>query len=227
MKYIALFLGTLAILTTGCISKNRIFQYPEIHANTPEDLEKALENGGSNIVITLQKGLYNLAHPIVIEGMSNLVINGNGAELKLAALQDHVMVIKDCHNIKITDLKAHHTKPEGPVGCTGNVIMIEGGSDIEIRNCILNGSGLVGIAAYNTKNLKVVGCRIVENSRYPIIYQGPELTLKGNIFEDNGNGNKIAFSLVRPGESPSWPPDQSIGANLNQPGLVMKENIFK
>jgi parallel beta-helix repeat protein len=136
-------------------------------------------------------------------------------------MADDVLFIDNSNNIKLINFKATHIEPKGPVGCTGNVIHIENGSDITIEDCDLNGSGIVGIAAYGTKDLKVINNYIHENSQYGIIYQGPQIEIKGNRFQDNANGN-IYFSY----QSITWPPDQLINSNQNSKGLTMSSNTF-
>ena len=63
---------------------------------------------------------------------------------------------------------------------------------------------------------------IHQNSQYGIIYQGPQIEIKGNIFEKNTNGN-IYFSDT----DTSWPPNEKINTNQNKEGLKMSNNIFK
>ena len=96
------------------------------------------------------------------------------------------------------------------------------GANVLIEKCDLNGSGIVGIAAYRTKNLTVSNNFIHQNSQYGIIYQGPQIEIKGNIFEKNTKGN-IYFSDT----DTSWPPNEKINTNQNKEGLKMSNNIFK
>jgi hypothetical protein len=186
-------------------------------------LYQIFEEGNDINIIKLKKKTYHLNFPLIIDYQKNLVVEGNGAELILASMVDHVIVINNSHNISIKNIKAAHTEPRGAAGCTGNVILINGGSDIVISNSELNGSGIVGIAAYETDNLTIVDNYIHSNSAYPIIYQGPLVTIRGNRFENNGNQNRIAFSY----RNIDWPPEDNIGSNITKEGLIMEDNIFK
>ena len=183
--------------------------------------ELRLNNIVSGSSIQLKKGTYKLSSPISIIRKNNISIDGNGATLIMQNMADDVLFIDNSNNIKLSNFKATHIEPEGPVGCTGNVIHIENGSDITIEHCDLNGSGIVGIAAYGTQDLKVMNNYIHKNSEYGIIYQGPQIEIKGNRFEDNGNGN-IYFSH----QSTTWPPNQLINSNQNSKGLRMSANTF-
>lgn len=175
---------------------------------------------GSNL--KLDKGIYELDYPIKIFAKKNITIDGNGATLIMRNMAEDVIYIKNSNNITLMNFKATHIEPKGPTGCTGNVIHIEGGANILIENCDLNGSGIVGIAAYNSKNLTVSNNFVHKNSEYGIIYQGPQIEIKGNVFENNTKGN-IYFSYI----DTSWPPNEKINTNQNKEGLKMSNNIFK
>ena len=183
--------------------------------------ELCLNKIDSGSSIQLKKGTYKLSSPIRITKKSNITIDGNGATLIMQNMADDVLFIDNSNNIKLINFKATHIEPEGPVGCTGNVIHIENGSGITIEDCDINGSGIVGIAAYGTKDLRIVNNYIHENSQYGIIYQGPQIEIKGNKFQDNRNGN-IYFSY----QSLTWPPNQLINSNQNSKGLTMSSNTF-
>ena len=183
--------------------------------------EICLNKIDSESSIQLKKGTYKLSSPISIIRKSNISIDGNGATLIMQNMADDVLFIDNSNNIKLINFKATHIEPEGPVGCTGNVIHIENGSGITIEDCDLNGSGIVGIAAYGTKDLRIINNYIHENSQYGIIYQGPQIEIKGNRFQDNGNGN-IYFSY----QSITWPPNRLINSNQNSKGLTMSSNTF-
>ena len=186
--------------------------------NIEEICLNKIDSGSS---IQLKKRTYKLSSPISIIRKSNISIDGNGATLIMQNMADDVLFIDNSNNIKLINFKATHIEPKGPVGCTGNVIHIENGSDITIEDCDLNGSGIVGIAAYGTKDLKVINNYIHENSQYGIIYQGPQIEIKGNRFQDNANGN-IYFSY----KSTTWPPNQLINSDQNSKGLTMSSNTF-
>jgi len=181
-----------------------------------------LDNIESGSNIKLDKGTYELDNTIRIFGKENITIDGNNATLIMRNMAADVIYIRNSNNITLMNFKATHIEPKGPTGCTGNVIHIEGGANILIEKCDLNGSGIVGIAAYNTKNLTVSNNFIHKNSQYGIIYQGPQIEIKENVFEKNTMGN-IYFSY----NDNSWPPNEKINTNQNKEGLKMSNNIFK
>ena len=105
--------------------------------------ELSLNKIDSGSSIQLKKGTYKPSSPIRIIRKSNITIDGNGATLIMQNMADDVFFIDNSNNIKLKNFKATHIEPEGPVGCTGNVIHIENGSNITIEDCDLNGSGIV------------------------------------------------------------------------------------
>jgi hypothetical protein len=193
-----------------------------VYVDNEDALYRALEGGNGSHIIKLKKKTYHLRDPLVIDYQQDLTLDGNGATVILHSMIDDVIVINSSHRISIKDIKASHTAPKGAAGCTASVILINGGSDIVISNSELNGSGLVGVAAYGTDNLTISSNYIHNNSAYPIIYQGPRATILGNTFENNGNKNRIAFSY----KSTDWPPQENIGSDTNMNGLVMERNNF-
>ena len=123
----------------------------------------------SGSVVKLEAKTYNLPAHILISGKENITIDGNGATLVMQSLAEDVILVENSKQIVLKNFKATHIEPEGPIGCTGNVIHVEGGSDILIEKCELNGSGIVGVAAYRTENLRIINNFIHKNSQYGII----------------------------------------------------------
>lgn len=192
-----------------------------------ENMGATLSNLQSGQSVRLAPGEYLLQEPAMLINKENITIDGNGATLVMNSMSSNVVHLTGCKNIRLLNFKATHIEPNGPEGCTGNVIYVDESSDILIENCDLNGSGIVGIAAYNVDNLEVKNNLIHENSNYAMIYQGPSLVLENNVFEENGNGNVIYFEYVPKDGELGWPPKHKVGADTQRPGLVMRRNIFK
>lgn len=192
-----------------------------IRVNNEQDLYEAFDQITDTKVIELKNRIYNLDKPLILNNLSHITINGNGAVLVLDSLVNDVVEMNRCHNVTIDNIKALHKEADGPVGCTGNVILISGGSNITIINSELNGCGVVGVSAYNSINLKIIGNYIHKNTHYPIIYDGPSATIKDNVFENNGNQNKIAYMAGSP-----WPPLQFYNKNVTTSELIIEGNTF-
>ncbi|MCP4443235.1 MAG: right-handed parallel beta-helix repeat-containing protein [Aureispira sp.] len=214
MKTVFLFLASI-FLFAACNSTQKLTKVENVGI-------EALSNIASNSYIKLKAKTYELEEHILIDNKENITIDGNGATLIMQSLSDDVVLITDSKNITLKNFKATHIEPQGPTGCTGNVLHIEGGADILVESCELNGSGIVGIAAYKTENLKVLKNHIHKNSEYGIIYQGPSIEIIGNTFENNSLGN-LYFSY----KSTAWPPEEKINSDQNKEGLKMSKNTFK
>ncbi len=214
MKKIILIISAILFIASCNLTKNiiKIDKYDSF----------SLSNIKSGSYVKLKKTTIILESHILIKEKSNITIDGNGATLIMKSMSDDVILIENSDNIVLKNFKATHIEPQGPTGCTGNVVHIEGGSNILIENCELNGCGIVGLAAYSTKGLKVVKNYIHKNSKYGIIYQGSSIEINKNTFENNTNGN-IFFSYM----NYSWPPDELINTNKNKKGLKMHKNVFK
>ncbi|PSR12216.1 MAG: hypothetical protein DA408_11695 [Bacteroidetes bacterium] len=222
MKYRNLAFFLLLGLAYSCASVR-----PASDLLITDDLAAALNALPSGAKVKLAPGKYLLNEPVLLEGKENITIDGNGATLVMNSLQSDVLHLTGCANIQLLNFKATHIEPSGPVGCTGNVIYIDESSDILIEGCDLNGSGIVGIAAYNTDNLRVLRNHIHQNSEYAMIYQGPSLLLTNNTFDKNGNGNVIYYSYAEKDGPLNWPPDQELTTDTQGTGLVMRGNRFK
>ena len=179
----------------------------------------------SDTTIILENNRYELNEPIRILGMKNIIIDGSGAQLFANSLVSDVIYIENSENITFKNFHATHQDPSGPMGCTGNVIHIEHSKNISIEHCDLNGSGIVGVAAYFVDSLKIKNSHIHENSQYGVIFQGKHADLENNTFENNGSGN-LYFSYLESDNDYTWPPKRLINSNENIEGLIMKENKF-
>ncbi|MEL7423360.1 MAG: right-handed parallel beta-helix repeat-containing protein [Bacteroidota bacterium] len=192
-----------------------------------DKLPATLNNLASGSSVKLATATYTLDQVIMLNGKQNITIDGNGSTLIMNSLSENVIHLTGCTNIRLLNFKATHIEPRGPTGCTGNVLYMDDSSEVLVQGCDLNGSGIVGIAAYNVDNLQVKDNYIHENSEYSIIYQGPSILLTDNTFENNGNGNVIYYSYVPKNGASGWPPEQQIGLDTQREGLVMRDNVFK
>ena len=136
---------------------------------------------------------------------------------------EDVVFISDSRNITLKNLKATHIEHDGPLGCTGSAIQVYDNNDILIEKCALNGSGIIGVVAYETRNLKIVDNYIYNNSRYGVLYTNTSVEINNNKFEDNGpNGNDHVAEGLNGGLSEIVP----IEGNVNKRDIQMSGNTF-
>jgi len=214
-------LFVIALLLLSCSTTK-----PVITMVSPAQLMNGLPELISGSYLKLEAKEYRLNVPLRIEGKENITIDGNGATLIMNSLSENVIHITTSKNITLKNFKATHIEPSGPTGCTGNVIYMDDSDDILVEKCELNGSGIVGIAAYDIGNLRVMNNRIYENSEYGIIYIGPSIEMTNNVFENNTKGH-LFYTFVEKGAPSSWPPKELISNDMNKNGLKMSGNTFK
>ena len=185
-------------------------------------LFKGLSNGG---VVKLKNLIYHLDRPLRISSRTDFTLDGNGCTFIMDNKSEDVIIVEGSNNITLKNFKATHIDPEGPIGCTGSVIQVSGNNGVLIEKCELNGSGVIGVMSYNTKNLRVVDNYIYNNSEYGILYdKGTSLEIKDNKFEDNGkNGNDHVAKALNDFLSEV----EKIEKDMNKEGLKMSGNRFK
>jgi parallel beta-helix repeat protein len=108
---------------------------------------------------------------------------------------------------------------------SGSVIQVRDNQNVIIEKCALNGSGIIGVTAYNTQNLSVVGNYIYNNSEYGILFDlETNIEIKNNQFEKNGkNGNDHVVKALNAFLSEVEPIQQG----MNKSGVKMANNKFK
>jgi len=191
-------------------------------ASDVEALYKGLETGG---VLKLKKLVYNLDRPLTVTGQNNLVLDGNGCTFIMQNKSEDVLTIRNSNNVILKNFKATHIEPDGPIGCTGSVIQLDGNNNVLIERCQLNGSGIIGVVSYNNNNLRVIDNYIYNNSKYGILFDGAtSIEIKNNKFEDNGeNGNDHVAKALNDFLSEV----EKIEKSTNREGLKMSNNTFK
>lgn len=218
-------------ISEGMTNKNLAYSVrcikDKVESGHSDNLFDIIKDAKWGDIIKLEKKVYDLYRTLKIIGKENIIIDGNGAKLICHSPESNIISIQNSKNIIIKNIKVNHSKPAtGYVGCTGNVIDIYKSSYIRIEDSEINGCGIVGVMASNTDNLKIVNNYIHDNMDYSIIYIGPSIIIKDNIFEDNGHNNALWYSFKEKGES-GWPPEERIYKDHTKKGLEMKNNIFK
>jgi len=133
----------------------------------------ALPDGGKLI---LSEGEYNTLEAIVLENRRNLTIEGNGEVwINTKGIDHHVITLKSCNNITLSNLKAQHVILEegdnNPIedGRDGAVIGVIDGSRINLINCELVGCGIYGVYAHAATPILMEGCYLHDNAKSAIL----------------------------------------------------------
>jgi hypothetical protein len=133
----------------------------------------ALPDGGKLI---LSEGEYNTLEAVVLENRKNLTIVGNGEVwINTKGIDHHVITLKNCENITLSNLKAQHVILEegdnDPIedARDGAVIGVIDGSRIDLINCELVGCGIYGVYAHSATPLLIEGCYLHDNAKSAIL----------------------------------------------------------
>ena len=192
------------------------------NADEIESLYKSLETGGN---IQLPRRIYQLDRPLRIVSKENLSLDGGGSTFVMKDKDADVVFVENSNNIILKNFKATHIEPEGPIGCTGSVIQVFNNKNVLIKNCQLNGSGIIGVVSYETRQLKITDSYIYNNSAYGVLYDGDtSLEIKNNTFENNGqSGSDHVAKALNAGLSEV----EKMENDTHSGGLKMSGNKFK
>ncbi|MEO1381787.1 MAG: right-handed parallel beta-helix repeat-containing protein [Bacteroidota bacterium] len=158
---------TISILIFLLIGTAAFAQPKVVKVRTSQEFIKAI---ASDTHIMMEPGLYNLSKvqgtntdfiswgdtydgdEPTIQEVKNLTITGKlGTEILIQPAYAWVLKFIGGSNIKLENIVFGHTEPGY---CTGGVLSFTGARDIEVRNCVLFGSGTEGIALENVGNFR-------------------------------------------------------------------------
>lgn len=183
-------------------------------AETVSSVQQFIKSIGDNKEIILAAGEYILSDPIddkssaiytrkcydgtelVISGISNLTIKGSdywGSHLITNPKYGYVLVLKNCENVTISNIKAGHGTGKGV--CTGGVIRMEHCTNIRVESSFLYGCGTSGIDISESQNIIIDQTIITECSyRITSIFSSQNLLYTNCAFRNNQKYNQIVLS---------------------------------
>ena len=155
----------------------------------------------------------------------DFILNGKGCTFIQRNKNADVIYVEGGRNITLKDFKATHTEPNGPLGCTGSVVQVYNNQDMLIQDCKLNGCGIIGLMAYNSKNLNLKNNYIYNNSQYGVLFdKESSLDIRNNTFEDNGEtGNAHVFRALNSFLSQV----EEIGCETKADDVIMSDYTFQ
>lgn len=196
---------------------------PQATATTDKvnDLYRQIEEEDN---VVLENLVYYLDYPLIIRQKDGFTLDGNGCTFIMRNKSENVVQVEGSVSVVLKNFKATHLEPDGPIGCTGSVVQVANSETVMIADCELNGSGIIGVVAYNAEVLSIVDNYIYNNSQYGILYdRNSSLTIVRNRFEANGtDGNAHIGQAMN---------DFLTEVNLivgeqNKSGLQMSNNTF-
>ncbi len=181
----SLLFAFLSVNSWAVVYKNTLTLSP-----TDKDIQEKISGIKDNTKVVLKKGTYKLKDSVSFYNKKNIRIEGQG-EVKLEGQEDwmDILVIGECDGIEVSGIHMTHRKPhvEENWECSGHVINMYASKNILVEKCDLNGSGIVGINAFDIKGLTVVKNNIHKNSAWALHFQDTEpLIITDNDITDNG-----------------------------------------
>jgi hypothetical protein len=163
--------------------------YAETIVITPKsagDLPARIEQAKPVDVILVRSGSYVFPEAVSIKGKKDLMISGEGnARIICTNIDAHVISIEGSMNIRLTGLKLRHEAGKER-SCTGDVISISKSSQVWIEACELNGSGAVGVRAYDSRTILIKDSCVRNNSVAAMAFNKTKhIAVTGNRIEDN------------------------------------------
>lgn len=141
-----------------------------------DELQQALDELPDGGRLILSEGEYSTLEAVVLEDRKNLTIEGNGEVwVNTKGIDHHVITLKNCENITLSNLKAQHVILEesdnDPIedARDGAVIGVIEGSGINLINCELVGCGIYGVYSHAATPLLIQGCYLHDNAKSAIL----------------------------------------------------------
>ncbi|MFW5785587.1 MAG: right-handed parallel beta-helix repeat-containing protein [Chitinispirillaceae bacterium] len=175
------FLFFLLLLVPLHAQQKKVTLTTAVSVSTASELIEAI---ASNTDINLREGTYNLSevnqvlnehiewkdnfdgyYPRIKE-VSRLSLKGDGdVTILIAPRYGWVLEFMDCRSIQLDNITLGHTQPGT---CLGGVVSFIDSDSIKITDCVLFGSGTIGIEAKNVRNL-LISNSIVKECTYGLL----------------------------------------------------------
>jgi hypothetical protein len=129
------------------------------------DIQAILDAAPNGSVLTLDYGEYVLTTGLTVANKHDLTITApKGTLVMVDDVMEDVLSLEDCDSVHIVNLHMRHVKPLGEYNCEGAVIRMNQCSNMEVKNCELDGCGAIAVAGNGVKELQVTGCYIHNNT---------------------------------------------------------------
>ncbi len=201
-------LESLRSLTDDCLGVKPRGAQGKLEFITVRNSAEFLQAIGSNRVITLEPGVYDLSdrsdvrhanltwkdnydgfYPVVKSVSDLTIMSKGGAKVLIAPAYGWVMEFQTSRNVRFHGVEFAHRKPGY---CLGGVIRFELCEGIEIFDCSLDGSGTYGLELKGSRNLSVDRSRI-RNCTYGIMQL---FDSQDAIFKDCEFSSNSQFDLI-------------------------------
>ncbi|WP_159090831.1 right-handed parallel beta-helix repeat-containing protein [Aquimarina aquimarini] len=138
---------------------------------------------------------YYFSSGLVLNGYQNLIIRSEEHTNIISDNDsDNILSFKNCRGIVLEGISIFHTS----LVCSGSVLSILLSSEITIKDCSLNGSGVIGTVLIGANDVKFYNVNIYNNS-FHAIYSINSFNIKFeecNIFDNHQWAESLIYSDV-------------------------------
>lgn len=137
-------------------------------AETENDVRSAFKripkfNRPIRVLIT--EGTYVFPNCIVLQGATNVTIEGEGTvRFHCEDTDEDVMAIIESKDITVKNVRMRHVTPLEEYQCHGAVLRVRKSENVSILACELNGCGAVGLSVWHSEEIRVSKSLIHDNS---------------------------------------------------------------
>lgn len=220
MRYVAGALCAAALLS-GCSGGSgasadlpTFTEEPPVEDNAVHTVEEFIQAVQPNATVTLPSGTLMISDgeeapinnpycwwdngSLVISNVDGLTIQGGGKDVSVVKTDPRdatVFVFRNCRDLTLTGFTAGHTQRSE--ACQGDVLDLEGCSNMKLSNLGLFGCGTVGISGYMLRDLTVTDTDIYDCSVYGInIYDSGNLKFENCRIYDLGDEQVPAGAAI-------------------------------
>lgn len=172
-KYRIIFITVLLIVfvLAGCTIEVSSTTKDKVNTVTVSNIDELLQAISPNTTIFVNDGVYNITtaakygkadaskyyswnnygysyeYELQIDGIDNLTIIANGAQIVTEPRCAEVLSFINCDNLTLSGLTIGHT--EAADACEGGVVKLDHCDNVKIDKCSLYGCGTIGVSAYS------------------------------------------------------------------------------
>ncbi len=172
--------GWVLLATPGIVRSETLTVAPDGSAPYTT-VQSAVDAAQSGDRVVIRSGEYFEA--VRVTGKDHLTFEGEGEVWIKSSGMDEIFTILSCFAIHVSGLKGIHLTSET---CYNNVFGIQHSADITITRCVMNGSGIYGLDASDSRGLTITDNIFTRCTSTAIsISRCENVTIQRNVVVDN------------------------------------------
>lgn len=177
-----------------------ILDMDEINLSSPE-FKNALKEIRNKNDLKSRKVSYtmntydNVGQPeaLILQGFTGLTLKGKKSVNVISTKEeDEIISFKLCKNIRVENLNFYHKVGVDP--CSGGVSNVEHSENVVFESCQFNGSGIIGIDIFDSRNITITNSQVYHNSQYALtIYNADNVNISNTNFYKNDVNQEFLY----------------------------------